>query len=76
MRSPAWRPDPFALIELARDVRPPDYAAVFVRFVLEGSSLAEPIVVPAVSRPEWLAAVAAEPGVVEMPATDALALFS
>jgi pimeloyl-ACP methyl ester carboxylesterase len=65
-------PDPFALIELARDVRPPDYAAVFVRFILEGSELAEPIVVSAVSRPEWLAAVAAEPGVVEMPAGEAL----
>lgn len=69
-------PDPFALIELARDVRPPDYAAVFVRFVLEGSASNEPIVVAAVSRPEWLAAVAAEPGVVEMSGPDALALFS
>jgi len=69
-------PDPFALIELARDVRPPDYAAVFVRFVLEGSALAEPIVVAAVSRPEWLAAVAAEPGVIEMSAADALELFA
>jgi pimeloyl-ACP methyl ester carboxylesterase len=68
-------PDPFALIELARDVRPPDYAAVFVRFVLEGSELAEPIAVSAVSRPEWLAAVAAEPGVIELSGADALQLY-
>ncbi|HKY16028.1 MAG TPA: alpha/beta hydrolase, partial [Microthrixaceae bacterium] len=60
-------PDPFALIELARDVRPADYGSLFVRFALEGSELAEPIVVSAVSRPEWLAAAAAEPGVIELP---------
>ena len=73
--SPPGAPDPFALIELARDVRPPDYASLFVRFALEGSDLAEPIVVSAVSRPEWLAAVAAEPGVIELPLEAALAHF-
>lgn len=73
---PNGSPDRFALIELARDVRPPDYASLFVRFAFEGSSLAEPIVVAAVSRPEWLAAVAAEPGVVEMTLSDALQAFA
>ena len=30
-RPGASTPDPFALIELARDLRPPDYATAFVR---------------------------------------------
>jgi pimeloyl-ACP methyl ester carboxylesterase len=56
-------PDPFALIELARDVRPPDYAQTYVRFVVERSGLERPLIVSAVVRPEWLRAVASEPGV-------------
>jgi pimeloyl-ACP methyl ester carboxylesterase len=68
-------PDPFAMIELARDVRPPDYALNFVRFAFESAPVADPIVVSAVVRPEWLAAVAAEPGVVECPRGDALSSF-
>jgi pimeloyl-ACP methyl ester carboxylesterase len=68
-------PDPFALVELARDVRPPDYAARFVRFVVEGSPLDEPIVIASVSRPEWIEAVAGEPGVAEMTLDEALQLF-
>jgi pimeloyl-ACP methyl ester carboxylesterase len=69
-------PDPFALAELVRDVRPPDYAASFVRFSTEGSNLAEPITVSAITRPEWLVAVAAEPGVADLPVDEALALYS
>lgn len=65
-------PDPFALMELARDVRPPDYAAAFARFALEGSPAPDPIIVSAVVRPEWLAAVSAEPGVVQLPLDAAL----
>lgn len=56
-------PDPFALVELGRDLRPPDYALDFVRFALEGSPVDDPIVVTAVVRPEWLAAVVEHPGV-------------
>jgi pimeloyl-ACP methyl ester carboxylesterase len=56
-------PDPYALVELGRDLRPPDYAATFARLSVQSSDLAEPIVVTAAFRPEWLAAVAAEPGV-------------
>lgn len=56
-------PDPYALVELARDLRPPDYAATFARLAVEGSDLAEPISVAAAFRPEWLDAVAAVPGV-------------
>lgn len=59
-------PDPFALMELARDMRPGDYVTNFVRFALEGSPVADPVAVAATNRPEWLAAVVAEPGVVEL----------
>ena len=44
-------PDPFALAELSRDVRPPDYAVEFVRMALQGSTLDQPIAVAAVVRP-------------------------
>jgi pimeloyl-ACP methyl ester carboxylesterase len=56
-------PDPYALLELSRDLRPPDYATLFVRLALEGSGLDEPIAVAAVVRPPWLTAVADEIGV-------------
>ncbi|MFZ9041935.1 MAG: alpha/beta fold hydrolase [Ilumatobacteraceae bacterium] len=56
-------PDPYALVELGRDLRPPDYAATFARLSVQASDLDEPIVVTAAFRPEWLSAVAAEPGV-------------
>lgn len=56
-------PDPYAIVELGRDLRPPDYAATFARMCVQASELDEPIVVTAAFRPEWLAAVAAEPGV-------------
>lgn len=61
----ARTPDPYALLELSRDVRPPDYAQEYVRQAMQWSQLDEPIVVATVTRPEWLAAVVAEPGVVE-----------
>lgn len=57
-------PDPLALAELSRDVRPPDYAVEFVRQAVQWSGLDGPLSVAAVIRPEWLAAVADEPGVV------------
>ena len=69
-------PDPFALVELARDVRPPDYVLNYVRFAFESSPVADPVVVSATVRPEWLAAVAAEPGVVEVSRSDALTMFA
>lgn len=56
-------PDPYALVELGRDLRPPDYAATFARLAVQASSLDEPLVVTAAFRPGWVAAVAAEPGV-------------
>ena len=56
-------PDPWALVELARDIRPPDYALTYLHFALERSTAPDPVIVSAMLRPEWLAAVVAEPGV-------------
>jgi pimeloyl-ACP methyl ester carboxylesterase len=59
-------PDPYALVELGRDLRPPDYATSFVRLAVQGSELDEPITVVARFRPAWLRAVADETGVAEV----------
>jgi len=56
-------PDPYALTELGGDLRPPDYATTFVRLAVQNSGLDEPVTVVARFRPDWLAAVADEPGV-------------
>lgn len=53
-------PDPFALVELATDIRPADYACVFARQAAQMSGLASPIAVSACERPGWLAAVIEE----------------
>ena len=50
-------PDPFAMIELSRDVRPPDYAVTFGRAAAEHSDLDAPLAIAAMGRPPWLAAV-------------------
>jgi pimeloyl-ACP methyl ester carboxylesterase len=76
LQSDGSAPDPYALVELGRDLRPPDYATAFVRLALEGSPLDEPITVSAVYRPAWLQAVAAQHGVAEASAADALAVYS
>lgn len=69
-------PDPHALAELSRDVRPADYALEYVRQMMQWSELETPIAVCTVVRPEWLAAVAGEPGVRETSVAEALALFA
>ena len=68
-------PDPFALVELGRDIRPEDYATSFVRQATHLSGLTTPIAVAAVVRPPWLVAVVDEPGVVALPVARALALY-
>ncbi len=68
-------PDPYALFELSRDVRPPDYAQEYVRQVMQWSGLDRPIAVTTVTKPEWIEAVIAEPGVVEVTLDEALRLF-
>ncbi len=69
-------PDPFALLELSRDLRPADYATAFVRQTTHLSELERPITVCARQRPEWLAAVVAEPGVEEADLAEALAYYA
>ncbi len=71
----ASAPDPYALFEMSRDLRPPDYATVFVRMALDRSGLDEPISVAAVIRPPWLAAVADEVGVARATIREALANY-
>lgn len=76
---PATRPgtpDVFALAELARDVRPGDYASTYARQALQFSGLDTPISIAAVVRPPWLEAVAAEPGVVTSTVAEALARYA
>lgn len=69
-------PDPYALYELSRDLRPRDYAALFARLAVEHSGLAEPITVTAFIRPPWLDAVADEVGVAEETLAAALAKYA
>lgn len=69
-------PDACALIELTRDVRPPDYAQSFARQATHLSGLDQPITVAARNRPAWLAAVAAEPGVDSGDAASALSGYA
>lgn len=69
-------PDPYALVDLGRDLRPPDYAASFVRLALEGSDLDDPIAVCSVFRPKWLDAVAQEHGVLDISFAEALETFA
>ena len=69
-------PDPFALAELSRDIRPPDYATSFARLATQASALEHPITVASVNRPDWLEAVEREPGVQSLSLPDALASYA
>jgi pimeloyl-ACP methyl ester carboxylesterase len=69
-------PDPYALLDLHHDIRPPDYASAFARLAASLSGLDVAVAVTAIVRPPWLAAVMLEPGVRELPLDDALALFA
>lgn len=69
-------PDPFALLELARDVRPPDYATSYVRQALQLSDLDRPVSVCAIERPDWLRAVLEEPGVAVTDVQEALGHYA
>jgi pimeloyl-ACP methyl ester carboxylesterase len=69
-------PDPYALADLSRDLRPRDYASLFVRLALQGSGLDEPISVVAGVRPPWLEAVVDEVGVAEATLEQALTTYA
>lgn len=73
---PGGTPDPWAILELTRDVRPPDYAASFARQAAAHSGLDIAIAVTGVNRPPWLEAVVAEPGVAQCSVSEALGLFA
>jgi hypothetical protein len=73
--APGAAPDPYALLELSHDVRPPDYAATYARQAATLSGLDTALVVTAVVRPPWLAAVAAEPGVRTLARQRAVSVF-
>lgn len=63
---PPWSqgpPDPFALIELTRDMRPPDYAQNLLHLASENSDLDTVVYVTAVARPEWVEGIVTQPGV-------------
>jgi len=61
--APKGPPDPWAIYEFSRDLRPPDYATSFVRLATQLSGLDRPLTVCCVERPPWLAEVVEEPGV-------------
>lgn len=77
---PPWAentsPDPLALIELSRDVRPPDYAQNLARLAAERSELDKVLIVAAVARPEWLVGILGEPGVGDGTIQEALGYFA
>lgn len=69
-------PDPFALVELAADIRPPEYVARFAELAKEHSGLEIPIAVCGKARPDWLKAVLEVPGVREMDLAEAVRTFA
>ena len=56
-------PDPWALIELSSDARPPTYATTFVRLATSNAGIDDPIAVTCKVAPPWIEAIRAEPGV-------------
>ena len=73
---PAGTPDPYALSELARDIRPGDYAAAYARQAVEFGPVDNPVAVAARARPPWLEAIVSTPGVVVEPVDAALARYA
>jgi pimeloyl-ACP methyl ester carboxylesterase len=65
-------PDPFAIADLATDIRPPDYVTVYARQAAQLSGLQRPVSVCARERPRWLSAVLDEVGVEETSVAEAL----
>jgi pimeloyl-ACP methyl ester carboxylesterase len=69
-------PDPYALLELSQDIRPPDYAATFLRQAVTLSGLLTPVAVCAHWRPAWISAIAEDPGVMSGTLSEALDLYA
>lgn len=69
-------PDPFALAELSVDIRPPDYLLEFLRLANQYSDLNRPFSICCEEKPDWLAAMAGQPGVEKVTLQEALAFYS
>lgn len=69
-------PDPFVLAELSVDVRPPDYCMEFLRLASQYSNLSRPFSICCEEEPDWLAAMAGQPGVEKVNLEEALAFYS
>jgi pimeloyl-ACP methyl ester carboxylesterase len=69
-------PDPFALLELSFDVRPPDYVSTFSKRASELSGIERPISVCAYERPVWLEVLLEDPGVEVSGVPEALAHYA
>ncbi len=69
-------PDPFALLELSIDVRPPDYIVLFSQRARELSGLERPISVCATERPVWLETVLEDAGAAPADPREALARYA
>jgi len=69
-------PDPFAMLELSRDIRPPDYALSFAHAATEHSDLDAPLTVSAMGRPTWLSAVMEDLLLERTSVEDALAAYA
>lgn len=69
-------PDPFALLELSMDVRPPDYVSMFVQRARELSGIERPVSVCAGERPVWLETVLEDPGAEVAECAEALARYA
>lgn len=67
-------PDPYALAELSKDVRPPDYAVDFAR--LAANANRNPFAIVARARPPWLEAVADEVSSVPTTLADAMRSYA
>ncbi len=67
--------DPFALIELAEDLRPPDYAASFAKIAREASGLDTPISVCTGAEAAWIEAVLEDPGAKRCELNEALSRY-
>jgi pimeloyl-ACP methyl ester carboxylesterase len=70
-------PDPWALVELAHDARPPTYVTTFTRLAVNGSGIIDPISISCKVTPPWIEAIAAEPGVIaEISLGEALDIYA
>jgi hypothetical protein len=65
-------PDPYAVQEVARDVRTADDVTAFAHAAVQGSGLVTMFYVGASARPPWLQALVEQPGAEVLPVEQAL----